>query len=751
MIKHMFQQAKILNNFKTVFALLSFWIGAQIFTDAGQTDEGKNILLETPDLSAGDLLQSASIAQSDREYSLALDYLEAAKAIAENKQNKILLAHVFIQLSDLYLVAGLRKEAESFGYQALETASKLENTKLLAASLNNWGNVLIQYEDYEAAIDAYDESFTLSKNEDALEDGLRALSNLMRTSLLADDLEISYYAFEEAKLLLEKESIDAKQKWEIQFAMHAQELARQNVTPEVQLELNDWAKEIWKRMIAVAEGNEDAILLSRAYGNLGSIIESDGNYEDALHFTRRALFAAEKAQRPEMIYNWYWQLGRLYKLQNQPQEALAAYLGAVKYLTPIRSQLLKQQRNKNVFFKEKIKPIYYGLAELYIEIADQNTDLSREYLKNSRLVIEKMKQAELENLFNDECIAQFKSRSVSLDKVPEKTALLYPLMFPEKLVVLIAIGDEILPYSFPVDAETLTANVLEFRKGLQTRSNKLFYKPGSEIYDLMIRPVKDKLEKYGIKTLVFVPDGVFSLIPFAPLFDLEKKEFLIEQYAVATSMGMELVDLGPLPRKDIEVLLLGLSHSVQDFSALPSVPRELETIAGMFPDKNQKLLNVDFSEEKVVNTFQNNDFRIVHMATHGEFGHDPDDSYLLTYNSNLNFDKLENLIKVSKFRDKPVELLTLSACRTAVGDEQAALGLAGVAVKSGARSAIASLWYIDDEASMLAISGFYRELMENPTFSKAEALRATQLSLIEQDRYWHPSYWAPFLLIGNWL
>ena len=139
------------------------------------------------------------------------------------------------------------------------------------------------------------------------------------------------------------------------------------------------------------------------------------------------------------------------------------------------------------------------------------------------------------------------------------------------------------------------------------------------------------------------------------------------------------------------------------------------------------------------------------MATHGEFGHDPDDSYLLTYTGKLNFDKLESLIKLSKFRNDPLELLTLSACRTAVGDEQAALGLAGVAVKSGARSAIASLWYIDDEASMLAISGFYRELVENPTFSKAQALQATQLKLINQDRYWHPSYWAPFLLIGNWL
>ena len=193
-------------------------------------------------------------------------------------------------------------------------------------------------------------------------------------------------------------------------------------------------------------------------------------------------------------------------------------------LSPI--ELLKAARDAQINWDYSLALDYLEAAKAIaenIEIAEKTSELSKDYLKNSRLIIEKMKQAELENLFNDECIAQFKSRSVSLDKVPEKTALFYPLMFP---------------------------------------------------------------------------------------------------------------------------------------------------------DKSQKLLNDDFLEEDVVGTFQTNEFRIVHMATHGEFGHDPDDSYLLTYDSKLNFDKLESLIKVSKFRDKPVELLTLSACRTAVGDEQAALGLA---------------------------------------------------------------------------
>jgi CHAT domain-containing protein len=711
----------------------------------------ESILLEATDLSPVELLGSAYDAQKNGDYLLALDFLKAAKVIAEKDQNNALMAHVFIQLSDLYLLVGQRNEAESFGYKALTLASDINDDRLLAASWNNWGNVLVQYENYNAAINAYDESFILSKNKGDTESALRALINMSRTALSLDELEIAYDALSQAKLFIDEFPDHSELPWQMQFASQSQALALQNLKSEVQEELNEWAKEIWDEVYLYAEQNKKAELLSRACGNLGALYESKGDYAKAVQLTRRSLFWAESAQQPKMSYNWYWQLGRLYKLQERPEEALDAYREAVKFLSSIRNQLLSSQRDKRGFFKKKIKPLYYELAELCIEIADKDETLAETYLKDSRKVVEKMKQVELENLFNDECIAQFKSRSVSLDRTPEGTALFYPMIFPERLVVLIAIGNDILPFVIPVDAETVTENVLAFRKNLQTRSNKLFYKPGSMIYDLIIRPAKEILEENNVDTLVFVPDGVFSLIPFAPLFDLEKNEFLIEQYAVATSLGLELADPQPLNRENIEILLLGLSHAVQDHSALPSVPKELETIASMFPGEYQELLNDDFSEENVVNALQSKSFRILHMATHGEFGHDPDDSYLLTYGGKLNFDKLESLIKLSKFRDDPVELLTLSACRTAVGDEQAALGLAGVAVKSGARSAIASLWYIDDEASMLAISGFYRELVANPQFSKAQALQAAQLKLIRQDRYWHPSYWAPFLLIGNWL
>jgi CHAT domain-containing protein len=143
-------------------------------------------------------------------------------------------------------------------------------------------------------------------------------------------------------------------------------------------------------------------------------------------------------------------------------------------------------------------------------------------------------------------------------------------------------------------------------------------------------------------------------------------------------------------------------------------------------------------------------YSVVHIASHGEFDSDPARSFLLTFDGKLTMDKLEGVVKYSQFRSEPLELLTLSACRTAAGDDRAALGLAGVAIKSGARSALASLWFISDLASSQLVADFY-ERIRDPSLSKAKALQQAQVALMQDRRFRHPGYWAAFLMIGNWL
>ena len=126
-------------------------------------------------------------------------------------------------------------------------------------------------------------------------------------------------------------------------------------------------------------------------------------------------------------------------------------------------------------------------------------------------------------------------------------------------------------------------------------------------------------------------------------------------------------------------------------------------------------------------------------------------SFLLAYDSKISMNELAAVIGATRFREeRPLELLTLSACRTAAGDDRAALGLAGVALRSGARSALATLWSVNDQASTDLITEFYTQLAK-PAVSRAEALRRAQLKLLGVHHYRHPSYWSPFVLISSWL
>jgi CHAT domain-containing protein len=142
---------------------------------------------------------------------------------------------------------------------------------------------------------------------------------------------------------------------------------------------------------------------------------------------------------------------------------------------------------------------------------------------------------------------------------------------------------------------------------------------------------------------------------------------------------------------------------------------------------------------------------VVHLATHGQFSSKAEDTFILTWDDRINIKQLNNVLKTrDRTESSIIELLVLSACQTAVGDKRAALGLAGMAVRAGARSTLASLWSVNDAATASFMIQFYQNLADNKV-TKAEAVRRAQLSLLQNPEYSHPYFWAPFILVGNWL
>jgi CHAT domain-containing protein len=232
------------------------------------------------------------------------------------------------------------------------------------------------------------------------------------------------------------------------------------------------------------------------------------------------------------------------------------------------------------------------------------------------------------------------------------------------------------------------------------------------------------------------------------LLDRESGAFLVEKHPLAVTPGLTLTEPRRIGTGEVELLAAGITQSVQGFPALESVASELAAAQGVFA--NTSLVDSEYTADSLHARLAEHPFEIVHIASHGEFRGDVAQSFLLTFDRKLSKEQLAGLLELTQHRDRPVELLTLSACSTAAGDERAALGLAGVAVRAGARSALATLWSVNDDAAAQLIGTFYRKLGEGK-LSRARALQQAQVELIGEKSLRHPFYWAPFLLINSWL
>ncbi len=498
----------------------------------------------------------------------------------------------------------------------------------------------------------------------------------------------------------------------------------------------------------IAESIDDDRAMSYAYGYLGALYEGAGRSEDAMRYTHRALHQLQETPAPEIRYRWQWQEGRLLRAAGDVDAAIRAHQRAVDDLQTIRPVLAAGYMGRHGEFRNEAGRLYLDLADLLLQRADATADASavEADLREVRTTVEMLKGAELEDYFQDDCVAALRKKTTGIDQLGERTAAIYPIVLPDRLEILVSLPSGMQRYTVPVSADELNEEVNRFRARLEKRTTHQYKRHAQKVYTWLVQPLEKDLEALKIDTLVFIPDGALRTIPLAALYD--GKEFIVNRYAVATTPGLTLTDPQPLPRENVQLLMAGLTESVQGFPPLPDVSSEMTSLDELY--EGAVLQNSSFTISNVEQQLSDTPYSIVHVASHGKFQSDVRDTFLLTFDGRLSMDRLEGYMASTTYRDQPVELLTLSACQTAVGDDKAALGLGGVAVKAGARSAVATLWYINDQASSLLVSEFYRNLKE-PSVSKAQALQQAQLTLLDDPRFHHPSYWGPFLLIGNWL
>jgi CHAT domain-containing protein len=510
----------------------------------------------------------------------------------------------------------------------------------------------------------------------------------------------------------------------------------------------------YQSALAIATALGDDLTASDALGYTGELYESQGRFTEALILTRKALFLAQQKQSQDALYRWQWQSGRLLADLHDNDSAIASYLRAQDTLKDIRNDISLQYGNPNMrsSFSEQAGPAYMGLADLLLLRAagEAGTPAADRDMRCARDTSELLKSAELEDYFQDKCAQLYRQQQQDIDAIARehRAAIIYIIPLANRTELLVTLPGGLQRFSSPVTATQLAKTARAFRASAEQRTTNEFAPLSRQLYQWLIAPLEGELQRQAIQTLVFVPDGALRAVPMAALADANGK-FLIEKYPIAITPGLSLMPPRAMDRRNAMILRCGLSVSKQGFPELKFVPEELSRIGGLYG--GQDLLNTSFTGPNINHALKQTPYTIVHIASHGEFRSDSKETFLLTFDDRINLHDLEMLIEPCKFAGRPVELLMLSACQTASGDDRAALGLAGVAVKAGARSAVATLWSVNDEASSQLVMQFYSELHDQPDISKAEALRRAQIKLISGKTYAHPAYWSPFLLIGNWL
>ena len=685
-------------------------------------------------------------------YRRALVTLNSVNQKLQKQPDSLIKTAGLLNLGNALRVVGDLEKSRQLLQQSLLSAQRLNSPQNISSALFSLGNTARAQQEFQEATKYYQQAATIGGGITKAQAQLNWLSLLIeRKQLSAAQNLLPQIQSQIENLPQSSKAIYAQ----IEFAQNLQamqELGAANslAFPEIAV-LS--AKNVQKAQV-IGDKRAEAYAL----GNLAKLYEQTKQWENARQLTEKSLVIAQSINAPDLAYRSSWQLGRIFKAQGNIPSAIAAYTESVNLLKSLRNDLVAINPDVQFSFRLEVEPVYRGLVDVLL--SKERPKISQENLIQARSAIESLQLAQLDNFFREACI---ETNSVLIDRLADtedaSAAIIYPIILSDRTEVILK-----LPNS-PLTHYTINKSQSQIEKTLETLRLKLTEPDtikdvkalSEQVYSWLIQPAETQIASSGAKTLVFVLDGAFQNIPMAALYD--GKQYLIEKYAVALSPGLQLLASEPLQQNKLKALTAGLSVAPVNspYPDLPSVKAEFNLIKQAGVTTNQ-LLNKDFTSKSLATAMESSSFNIVHLATHGQFSSEAKNTFILASDGAINVNQLDNLLRNAKGgqsrsrnSSEAISLLVLSACETAVGDKRAALGLAGVAIRAGARSTLASLWQIDDEATALFIGEFYRELTTDK-ITKAEALRRAQVSFLKKyPNYHRPSYWGAYVLIGNWL
>lgn len=484
--------------------------------------------------------------------------------------------------------------------------------------------------------------------------------------------------------------------------------------------------------LALSKQVNNNTALSASYGSLGMLRLIEEQFSEAERQYAKAYSLAQSVQADEISYQWAYQLAKLDERRGKYDQARQYYQSAISSLDVIRNNLIAVNSELRFDFRDNVEPVYIDYMRFLSEVDLDPSQLVR--------VHDSLQLAQLENFLR--C-----GRLVSTER-PANQAIFHIVNLGSTIEVIVNRGDKTYSYSTPASDLLLAVE----RININTRSPAFLEVPEAEIlpsvrqlYDALIRPAEVAGLLVEDVELSFVLDSPFQSVPMGLLHD--GQQYLAAVHPITISVQKQG---NVFSRKASAALFAGLSEAAPSFTqnlGIVNATRLQETVyergyvEEYLPTKT--LLNERFTTVQVGRTLSENTFNTVHISTHGQFGSTPEQTFLVAWDDTIDFVELSQLFQ----NLDGLELLFLSACQTAEGDDRATLGLAGLAVQSGAKNVIAPLWFQDTTGGSVLIQKFYQSLQKG--LSPAQSLQQAQNFLINTQTLSHPYYWASFILAAS--
>jgi CHAT domain-containing protein len=509
----------------------------------------------------------------------------------------------------------------------------------------------------------------------------------------------------------------------------------------------------------------DRLLLALADQQWGAWAASQSQWEPAARATQRAIAQLEPMQRPEWSYGALWQLGQIEAHRANNPGAIAAYGSAAEAadqarqgLTGLALRLPELQTSGPREWLDRTEPLYrQQMGELLASSDRAQWQAAGQQLQGLQLKrIENVLQCRLDRPKPEEL------QQLARSTVGERVATVVIAVTESAIDPAVWSIDTVVRWPDPASPEGEAARRHRHsisRAELQALLDRLVAnladvseeqpvrRDGEQLYRWTIGPHRAALDGAGVTLLAVVLDPNLRNIPIDALFDGQR--YLVESFAVAIAPDVTLAPASDRGRSG-PVLLAGLGQARSNLPALPLVPQQLARLQQLLG--GVVLLDDRFTQQALESKLVNEPIAILHLATHGQFSSDRAGTFLQTWDQRLDADRLDLVLNQRQTRrPEPLDLLALSACQTAKGDRYGALGMAGLAVRSGARSLISALWKIPaDETPDQLFEAFYRAWLGGA--SKARALQQAKVTMLRDRAAGRsgPHFWGGFVLIGDW-